>query len=165
MRIVKYPDPILLRPTEKIETITDSIRQLAAEMLETMYENKGVGLSANQVGQALHMAVINPTGKKEDALIIINPEITASNGRIVEEEGCLSFPTLYGKVARAVAVKARYIDLDGKAYSIEAHDFIARILQHEIDHLNGVVFISKLGPAAKIRLSADIKKLEAEYES
>ncbi len=165
MRIVKYPNPILLRPTEKIGEIDDSIRQLAAEMLATMHEGKGVGLSANQVGRALHMTVINPTGKKEDELVVINPEITASSGRIVNEEGCLSFPGIYGKVARATSVTVHYTDLDGNSYSIEARDFLARIFQHEIDHLNGVVFVSKLGPAAKIRLASDLKKLEAEYES
>ena len=165
MRIVKYPDPILLRPTEKIEAIDDEIRQLAADMLETMYQGRGVGLSANQVGRALHMAVINPTGNKEDEIVVINPEIVASDGKAVEEEGCLSFPGLYGKVARAKSVTVHYTDLDGNAHSIEAQDFLARIFQHEIDHLNGVVFVSKLRPAAKIRLAPDLKRLETEYES
>ena len=165
MRIVKYPDPILLRPTEKVEAIDDEIRQLAADMLDTMYQGRGVGLSANQVGRALHMTVINPTGKKEDEIVVVNPEIVAADGKAVEEEGCLSFPGLYGKVARAMSVTVRYTDLDGNAHSIEARDFLARIFQHEIDHLNGVVFVSKLGPAARIRLASDIKKLEAEYES
>ena len=165
MKILKYPHPILLKPTAKVEIIDEALAAQARQMFAAMYEARGVGLSANQVGINRRMAVVNPTGKPEDELVLINPSIAQRSGRVLEEEGCLSFPEVFGKVIRAKSVTVEYTDLSGKAHTIEADEFLARIFQHEIDHLEGVVFINKMTPAARTGVTANLRKLENEFES
>ncbi len=164
MKIVKYPHPALLRPTAEITELDDSIGEVARDMLTVMRANNGVGLAANQIGRDLRIAAINPTGEPEGEDILVNPKITRRSGRLVDEEGCLSFPGIFGKVARAKKVAAHYLDLTGAERTIEAEGFLARILQHELDHLDGVVFISKMTPAARARIKSDLRKLEKEFE-
>ena len=165
VKILKYPHPILLKPTAEVAIIGESLAVLARQMFAAMYEARGVGLSANQVGINQRMAVINPTGKPEDEMVLINPFIVRRSGRVLEEEGCLSFPEVFGKVARARSVTVEYTDLSGEVRTIEADEFLARIFQHEIDHLEGVVFINKMTPAARTSVTAPLKKLEKEFES
>ncbi len=165
MKILKYPHPILLKPTAEVGKIDESLAVLAQQMFATMYEARGVGLSANQVGNNQRMAVINPTGKPEDEMVLINPFVVRRSGRVLEEEGCLSFPEVYGKVVRARSVTVEYTDLSGEARTIEADELLARIFQHEVDHLEGVVFIKKMTPAARASIKTNLKKLEKEFES
>jgi peptide deformylase len=143
MKIVYYPDKILREKTKKITKFDDNLKNIAKQMLEIMHKEKGVGLAGPQVelNQAITIIEIE-AGKIK---ILINPEITKhSKDTVIGEEGCLSFPKIYGLVERFKKVTVKYQDLDGKTRKIKANDFLATALQHEIDHLNGIVFIDKL---------------------
>jgi len=165
VKILKYPHPILMRPTAEVKNFDEALEAFARQMFTAMYDGRGVGLSANQVGKDLRMAVINFTGEPEDELVIINPVITRQSDRVVEEEGCLSFPEIRGRVARAGNVTLEYFNLSGDRLSVEVDGFLARVFQHELDHLDGVVFISKMTPAARARVAGGLKTLEKEFES
>jgi peptide deformylase len=132
-------DPILREETKPVGEITDEIRALVKNMFDTMYLAKGIGLAAPQVGRSERLAVIDVDDKP---FVIINPEIVESEGKTAKaEEGCLSIPDVYGDVERPVGVRVRALDLEGKAFEIEAGDLLGRCLQHEIDHLHGKLFI------------------------
>jgi len=132
-------DPVLREETKPVEQITDEIRTLVANMFETMYLAKGIGLAAPQVGRTERIAVVDVDGQK---FAIINPEIVAADSKTAKsEEGCLSIPDVYGDVERPVRVKVRALDVDGKEFEIEADDLLGRCLQHEIDHLHGKLFL------------------------
>lgn len=160
MEIVKYPAPVLETPGKKIAEITDEIRERVREMFAVMYEARGVGLAAPQVGWGVRIFVCNRTGDPEETdeeLVLVNPEIVQRSGREIGEEGCLSFPGLTVHVARATRVKVRFVNLDGETCELETDDpFLARILQHENDHLDGILFITRMTPAD--RLSAPVQK-------
>jgi peptide deformylase len=136
-------DPILRQETAPVTVVTDAIRQLVDEMLETMYAAKGIGLAAPQVGRLERVAVIDAGDREPFA--IINPEIVLAEGKVKGEEGCLSIPEVYGDVERASRVVVRALGRDGQAMEIEATELLARCLQHEIDHLHGKLFIDYLG--------------------
>jgi peptide deformylase len=165
VKIIRYPHSALLTPTTEVKKIDESVVALARQMLAKMYEVRGLGLSANQVGSPIRLAVINPTGKPEDEMALVNPAIVARKGRMVAEEGCLSFPEIFGKVARSKSIVVEFLDLEGRRHTIEADEFVARVFQHEVDHLDGVVFVSRMTLAARAALSASMKKLEKEFES
>lgn len=141
LEIKKYPNPILKKKGEEIREVNAEIRELASEMLHAMYKNKGIGLAAQQVGIAKKILVCDIG---EGPLVLINPKIIAKTGKCLAEEGCLSFPGVYINIKRAKEVEIKALNLEGKESKIIAGDLLARVLQHEIDHLNGSLFISKL---------------------
>ena len=152
LEIVKYGDPVLRKKTEPITKITDDIIQLAEDMLETMYAAPGVGLAGPQVGLSLQICVIDivPEGKR-NPIVLINPKVLSGEDKVELEEGCLSFPKIYEKVKRWNKVQVEYTDLKGNLNKVEVEGFLAKAFQHEIDHLNGKVFIDYL-PAWKRKL-------------
>lgn len=163
MKILHYPHPLLLRRTHDVDEITEQVLDIARRMFVSMYEAKGLGLAANQVGLDMRMFVANVSEGPQGEIVMINPEITGREGGQVGEEGCLSFPQIYGKIARSGTVEAEYYDLEGKLCKMEATDLLARVLQHEIDHLDGVVFVSKMSPGDRTVNARRLKDLESEY--
>jgi len=156
--IIKLPDPRLRLVAKPVREISDEIRTLASDMLETMYAAPGVGLAAIQVGVAHRVITLDVTKKDEpkNPQVVINPEILwTSEERATYEEGCLSIPEIYEEVERPAQVKVRYTDLDGNVRDVEANGLLATCLQHEIDHLNGVLFIDHL---SKLKRDRIIKK-------
>ncbi|MBQ3943924.1 MAG: peptide deformylase [Elusimicrobia bacterium] len=145
LEIVKYGDPVLRKKAEPITEITDDMVQLAEDMLETMYAAPGVGLAGPQVGKSLQICVIDvvPDGKRTP-IVLINPKVLSGEDKVELEEGCLSFPKIYEKVKRWNKIQVEYTDLKGKINRVEVEGFLAKAFQHEIDHLNGKVFIDYL---------------------
>lgn len=137
--IVKHPDPILREKTITVKKINNNIRKLLDDMADTMYDAEGVGLAAPQVGISKRVTVID-VGDENGLIELINPEIISKSGEQFGPEGCLSFPGLLGDVRRAQKCKVRALNRDGEVFEIEGEDLLARALQHEIDHLNGVLF-------------------------
>jgi len=163
--IVQYPDPILAKTAEVVTEFNDELKQLAADMAETMYAAPGIGLAANQVGVLKRIIVIDITEDHSDLRVFVNPEVVAHSEELEEfEEGCLSLKGLYEKVKRPERVKVRAQDLDGKPFELEADGLLAVCVQHEIDHLHGVVFIDHLSRLKKDRAKVKLRKLKAERE-
>jgi len=177
--ILEYGDPILRAKGKPIENVDDRIRELAANMIETMHAANGVGLAAQQVGEALQLTVVDVSlvedrpstlkvdGKEVDPkaampLVLINPEIELLGATEVGVEGCLSFPEITGDIERATSVIVRAQTLEGRTAEIEATGFLARAIQHEGDHLNGILFIDRMNSAAKAALSSRLKRLQKE---
>jgi peptide deformylase len=163
-RIVKFGDPVLETPTRPVESITDEIRALVADMIETMYAAPGVGLSANQIGVSLRVAVIDTTvGESPDALIVmINPEVIEQSGEQVEEEGCLSIPGYTEYVRRPTWARIRALDLDGNEFTREGEDLLARAFCHETDHLDGKLYFHRLGGIKRSLILKQIRKSAKE---
>lgn len=157
-RILHYGEEPLREPSQPVTEINDDIRRLVEDMFETMYESKGVGLAAPQVGVNLRIAVID-TG--DDPLVLINPQILKHSGKETCDEGCLSFPGLTEKVERAKKVVAEATDLDGSVYEIEAEGLLARAIQHELDHLDGVLFIDRISKARKLQIKHELEILKS----
>jgi len=162
-----YPDPVLRNKTSRIELIDNTLDRLIEDMVETMHAAPGVGLAANQVGVPLQLAVIDLSSREDEEhrhplLIIINPEILSAEGSVIEEEGCLSIPDYAEKVKRAARVRVRAQDRKGKQFELEAEGLMAKALQHEIDHLNGLLFIDKLSPLKKGLFKRKFKKVLLE---
>jgi peptide deformylase len=167
--IRKYPDPVLRKKTSRVERIDSTLDRLIEDMVETMHAAPGVGLAANQVGVSLQLAVIDLSSRDDEEqrhplLVIINPEVLAMEGSVIEEEGCLSIPDYAEKVKRAARVKVRAQDRTGKKFEIEAEGLMAKALQHEIDHLNGLLFVDKLSPLKKNFFRRRFKKTLVEQE-
>jgi peptide deformylase len=177
--ILEYGDPILRAKGKSIDNIDDRIRELAANMIETMHAANGVGLAAQQVGEALQLTVLDvsliedrPSTLKVDGkdvdpktampLVLINPEIELHGATETGLEGCLSFPEVTGDIERANTVIVRAQTLEGGTIEIEASGFLARAIQHEGDHLNGILFIDRMNSAAKAALSSRLKRLQKE---
>lgn len=147
LRIREYPDPILKRPAEPVDRIDDTVRRLLDDMLETMYRAPGIGLAAPQVGVSKRIVVVDVSEQKSAPLRLVNPRITwRSEILVAAEEGCLSLPDQYAEVKRPEAVELVYLDECGVERSLEAEGLLARCLQHEIDHLDGILFIDRLSP-------------------
>ena len=161
-----YPDPVLRNKTSRVEKIDSALDRLIEDMVETMHAAPGVGLAANQVGVSIQLAVIDLSAREDEdqhpLLVIINPEILSMEGSVVEEEGCLSIPDYAEKVKRAARVKVRAQDRKGMVFEIEAEGLMAKALQHEIDHLNGLLFIDRLSPLKKSFFKRRFKKVLAE---
>jgi peptide deformylase len=158
--------PVLNKKTEEIEDVDDELRKLAEDMFETMYKANGIGLSANQVGVSKSLVVIDTSmyrenGKNYTPLLLINPEIILSSDSEVEyQEGCLSVPKYYDYVMRPADTQVRYYDLDMKEHIIEADDILARVIQHEIDHLNGILFYERLTSIRRTLAKSKLKKIQ-----
>ena len=159
-----FPEPILLKSTEKVARFDADLEKIVRQMFQKMYESKGVGLAANQVGVNKMVAVINPTGEAKDELVLINPEIIKSEDSESKEEGCLSCPGINAEIKRARRIKVRFQDLKGDVRIIEAQDLLARIIQHEVDHLKGRVIIERMSPAARIIHKSHIESLRKNYQ-
>ncbi len=158
--IYTYPDPVLRRRAQPVTIFDDDLIALVDDMIETMYEAPGVGLAAPQVGISLRVCVIDTSvGEEEDALrILINPEIIEHDGRILSEEGCLSVPEFVAEIPRYEWVKVRFQGIDGTTDEVEGTELLGRALQHEIDHLNGVLFVDHLGMVKKERFKRAYRK-------
>jgi peptide deformylase len=161
-RIVKYGDPVLEKPgAEVTEFGNGDLRQLAEDMFETMYANRGIGLAAPQIGLSRRVTVIDPSaGEAPDArLVLVNPEIIHREGKQVGEEGCLSIPGFREDVKRAMKVVVRAKNVEGEPVEVEGSGLLGRVLQHEVDHLNGVLFLSHLSPLKRDLIKRKIRKL------
>lgn len=160
LEIKTFPDEILRKKAEPLEKIDDNILKLLDDMAQTMYEAPGYGLAAPQIGVSKRIIVLDETAGKEPGGLIeaINPEILEANGEIFEEEGCLSIPGEYAFVKRFMNAKVKYTDRFDKEHTIQATERLARIFQHEIDHLNGTLFIDKLSIMKKETIKKHIKK-------
>ena len=156
--ILRFPDPRLKMVAAPVKIIDDSIKRLARDMAETMYEAPGIGLAATQVDVHLRVVVIDISETRDQLLVLINPEVVESDGSQVCEEGCLSVPGIYDKVERAENVIVRYLDLEGVERKIDADGLLAVCLQHEIDHLDGKVFVEHLSLLKQTRIKAKLAK-------
>jgi peptide deformylase len=177
--ILQYGDPILRAKGEQIEKIDDHVRELAANMIETMHAANGIGLAAQQVGEALQLTVLDVSqiedrpstlrlnGKDVDPaatmpLVLINPVIELGDETEVGTEGCLSFPEINGQIERAESTTARAQNLEGDKIEIVASGLLARAIQHEVDHLDGILFIDRMNSAAKAALASRLKRLQKQ---
>ncbi|MFQ5964817.1 MAG: peptide deformylase [Candidatus Scalinduaceae bacterium] len=165
MEIVTYPNPILRNKAKPIEEIDNEICQIAEEMLDTLYNVDGIGLAAPQIGLSKRLVVLDITGSKTGERIFINPYIIEERGDIIEEEGCLSFPGVMGKVIRSQFVTIIAYNLEGGKLKIEAEGLLSRAWQHEIDHINGYLFIDKMTPASMIANKQKIKEFELDFQN
>ena len=160
-----YPDPVLRKEAEPVTVIDAKLRQLAADMIETMQDANGVGLAAPQVGVSLRMVIVDFDPENGDPRVLINPVITKRSGRKeVGDEGCLSFPGLRSRVKRSPRVVCEAQNLDGDIVEYQAEDLSARAVQHELDHLDGMLFVDKVGPSDKQSIQPELEELEATWE-
>ncbi len=161
--ILKFPDPVLRQPAKKISVFDDSLQELVSNMIETMYDAPGVGLAAPQVGESIQLIVVNASQEEDgkDSMVMINPEITEAEGKQVDEEGCLSVLDLTASVKRSQKVTVRYQDIAGDEQEITVEDRFAVVLQHEIDHLRGILFIDHLSTLKRAMYKKKIKKMLA----
>ena len=164
--VVKFPDPVLAKPGAPVTVFDDGLRQLVREMFESMYAAQGIGLAAPQISISQQLTVIDISFKKnpKEKLVLINPQVVETRGKQVEEEGCLSLPDIREKVARASKVKIRAQDLEGKWFERDADDLLARAFQHEIDHLDGVLFIFRISALKRDFVLRKIRKLQRAGE-
>jgi len=182
LSILQYGDPILRAKGKPIDKIDARIRELAQNMIETMHAANGVGLASQQIGEALQLTVLDVSevedrpstmklnGESIDPkiampLVLINPQIDLGAETEKGTEGCLSFPEITGEIVRAKSITVRAQNLDGEPIEIETTGFLARAVQHEVDHLNGILFIDRMSTAAKISLSSKLKRLQKETRS
>jgi peptide deformylase len=166
MEVVLYPDPVLRRGGKEIKAFDAALRDLASQMLDAMYEEGGVGLAAPQVGIEHKLLVLNSKGDREareHELVMVNPMIKARKGYEWGEEGCLSFPGIYAEVERSKRITVEFVDLDGKPQRLDCDDWLARIIQHEMDHLEGVLFVDRLTPGDRIRVRDKLQEMEDRY--
>ena len=181
LEIVQYGDPVLRANGTRIDKIDDRIRELVANMIETMHAANGVGLAAQQVGKPVQITVLDVSqvedrpstmklnGQDVDPasampLVLINPEVALGNETDTGTEGCLSFPEITGEISRSKSIVVHGQDLEGNAIEIETTGFLARAIQHEVDHLNGILFIDRMSSAAKMSLSSSLKRLQKETQ-
>lgn len=156
--ILHYPDPRLRRKAEPVAEVNDEIRQLIADMAETMYAAPGIGLAAVQIAEPKRVVVIDVSETRDRLQVFINPEILEKHGEQTFEEGCLSVPGIFEEVTRAARVKVRALDRDGRPFELEAEGLLATCIQHEIDHLDGKVFVDYLSPLKQSRIRKKLAK-------
>ncbi|MBB6011703.1 peptide deformylase [Aquamicrobium sp. NLF2-7] len=160
--LIILPDPLLRQVSKPVERVDDSLRRLADDMLETMYDAPGIGLAAIQIGLPMRLLVIDLAKEDDEPAphVFVNPEILeSSDERSVYEEGCLSIPEYYAEVERPASVRVKYVDRDGKEQEIKAEGLMATCLQHEIDHLNGVLFIDHISKLKRDMVMRKFRKL------
>lgn len=158
MELVTYPHPALLKKTRPVESFDEELQTRIDEMIRIMRESDGVGLAAPQVGWSVRLLVLNEGNGAPDE-ILINPEIKRRRGRVIGEEGCLSFPGIYVQVERAVEVDVEYTDRNGERRTETRKDFAARIIQHEFDHLENVLLIHRMSPADRVRVKRELEAM------
>jgi peptide deformylase len=166
LKLVKYPDPRLRKKSAEVKEFDDWLAGVVRRMFEIMYASKGIGLAAPQVGLNIRLFVCNPTAKPSDdeELVFINPVLSDLVGAEEGEEGCLSLPAVYGPVLRAQRCRIRAYDVAGKPIDREGEDLLARIWQHETDHLHGVLHIDRFGEAAKLACRRTLWELEEAFQ-
>ncbi len=150
--ILTYPDPALRHRARPVDSIDDALRQLAADMAQTMYAAKGIGLAATQVGQARRLLVMDLSTEGDALQVMVNPQILVRDGSQISEEGCLSVPEVFETVERAERITVRFLDLDGEIQQLEVDGLLAVCVQHEIDHLDGKLFVDYLSRLKQDRL-------------
>jgi len=177
VEIVKYGNPVLRAKGARIETISEDIRELADAMIETMRQANGVGLAAQQVGRAVQLAIVDVAGVEDRPslmlidgkevqiddwmpMVLVNPVLELGKEKEFGTEGCLSFPEISEEIQRSVVVMVKTQLIDGRAVEFEARGFLARALQHEVDHLNGILFIDRMNSATKVSLAGKLKRLQ-----
>lgn len=168
MEIVHYPHPSLRWKSKPVQEINAELRSTVSQMFELMYEAKGVGLAANQVALPLRVFIMNPNGEAEstdDEYVFINPEILDRQGSAEGEEGCLSLPGVYGQVRRAEKIVVEAFDLDGRSFEMTLNELPGRVVQHETDHLDGVMFIERMTDTARLEIEAEIAEFESDFKS
>jgi peptide deformylase len=168
LQIVHYPHPTLRHLSKPLKRVDAELRKIVAEMFELMYEHKGVGLAANQVDLPYRLFIANPEGdpdQTEAEQVFINPVLSGGRGQAEDEEGCLSIPDVYAQVTRNATVKVQAYDLAGNDIRREVTGLTARILQHETDHLDGTLFIDRLGPAHFAALRDKLEEFELAWQS
>ena len=163
---MKYPDPVLERPAEPVTEFDDELQRLVDDMFESMYAAKGIGLAAPQIGVSKRLTVIDLSfdEKPEDKIVLINPEIIFRDGKQYEEEGCLSLPDIREKVSRASRVKVRAQDAKGKWFEVHGEELLSRAFQHEIDHLDGVLFFRRVSALKRDLILRRIRKMQKAGE-
>ena len=159
-----YGDPVLRAKARPVEEVDDDLRRLAEDMVETMREAEGIGLAANQVGDLRRVLVVDfrPVTGEDRTEALINPEIVTEDGTMMLEEGCLSIPDVREEIERSAAVRVSYLNQDGEASEIEAEGLMSAVLQHEIDHLNGVLITDRISPMRRALLRGVLKKISRE---
>src|SRR5579862_9054790 len=164
LKIVKYPEPVLQQPGEPVSEFDEDLRKLVADMFETMYASQGIGLAAPQVGVSRRVTVIDLSQGKDPAqkLVLINPEVISNEGKQYEEEGCLSFPEIREKISRAAKVRIRAQDERGKWFEMDGEQLLSRAFQHEIDHLDGMLFIFRMSALKRDLVLRRIRKMQRE---
>lgn len=160
LEVLHFPDARLRKKALPIPQIDDSVKALAADMIETMYAENGIGLAATQVNVQQRLVVVDLSQEKNSPLVLVNPEIISTTGTEEMQEGCLSVPDVYETVQRAEQIKFRYQTLDNEHVEQDADDLLAVCIQHEIDHLNGKLFIDYLSPLKRTRISKKLEKQE-----
>jgi peptide deformylase len=159
LTILEFPDERLRKKAAVVKTVDDKIKRLIDDMLETMYESKGVGLAATQVDVHQRIIVIDVSEEKNDPLFLINPEILEKDGIKESEEGCLSVPGFYEKVNRAEHIRVKALNRDGQSFEFEARDLLAVCVQHEMDHLNGKLFVDYISSLKRQRIKKKLEKI------
>jgi peptide deformylase len=164
LKIVKYPEPVLSQPGEPVTEFDAELKRFVDDMFETMYASQGIGLAAPQVAVAKRVTVIDLSQGKDPAqkLVLVNPEVTFREGKQYEEEGCLSFPEIREKVQRASKVRIRAQDLKGKWFEMDGEELLSRAFQHEIDHLDGMLFIFRMSSLKRDLVLRKIRKKQRE---
>jgi peptide deformylase len=164
LKIIVWPDPRLRKVSSPVEAFDESIKGLADRMFQLMREHRGVGLAAPQVGINLRLFVMNATGNPEDDAIYVNPVLTEAEGEEEGDEGCLSLPNINVNVWRAKKIHMDAADVQGQKIAQDANGYIARVWQHEYDHLNGTLLTDRMGPVAKLANRKILRDLEEQYE-
>jgi peptide deformylase len=164
LKIEKYPSPVLSQPGEPVTDFNDELRELVANMFETTYASQGIGLAAPQVGISKRLTVIDLSVGKDPAqkLVLINPEIIEREGKLYEEEGCLSFPEIREKISRAAKVRIRAQDEFGKWFEMDGEELLSRCMQHEVDHVDGMLFIFRMSALKRDLTLRKIRKAQRE---
>ena len=165
LKIIYWPDPRLLKMSKPVETFDANLRELVQRMFVLMRDAKGVGLAAPQVGQNIRLFIMNHTGQPEEDRVYVNPVLTNADGEEDGEEGCLSLPNIHVNITRNRSIHISARDLDGKLIEEDAAGYIARIWQHEYDHLNGTLLTDRMGPVARMANRKILSELKSDYES
>jgi len=159
LKVLSFPDKRLRTKAQAVATVDDSVREVMDDMLETMYEAPGIGLAATQVDIHQQIVVIDISEEKDSPLYLVNPKITAKSGKKISEEGCLSVPEYYAEVERAETVTITALGHDGEAFELEAEGLLAVCIQHEMDHLQGKLFVDYLSPMKQQRVKKKLEKM------
>ena len=167
LSIIQYPHPTLRVRSKQIRRVNKELRDIAAQMLDLMYEAEGVGLAANQVNLPIRIFVANPSGQPGDGeeLVLLNPELQMPKGSVTGQEGCLSLPGVFGQVKRPKSIRLNAYDLKGNSIDRVVDGFLARVIQHENDHLDGVMFFDRMTDEAKRELDDQLHELETVFDS
>ena len=162
LEILEFPDPRLRKQAQPVEVFDQGLKQLVADMFETMYEAPGIGLAATQVDVHRQLVVLDVSEHKDQPLVLVNPKILSKEGAQVYQEGCLSVPGIFADVERALSIRVAAQDVDGKPFELEADDLLAVCIQHELDHLQGKVFVDYLSPLKREMVRKRLEKQRRE---